>query len=67
MAATLKHQTQRALSAYTFADCDHPLILAYSDYAFARANALPYRSEKARLKRELRLEWLTQEVLDHAA
>lgn len=67
MAATLKHLTQRTLSLYIFADVDHPLIVAYSDYVYARLNALPCQAEKARLKAELRLETMTQEVLDHAA
>lgn len=58
MAATLKHQTQKVLSLYTFMDADHPLVVAYSDYAYARANALPCRREKARLVAELRLEAL---------
>lgn len=56
MAATLKHLTQRALADYRFASCDHPLIVAYSDYAHAKSHALPCRDEKARLKRELALE-----------
>lgn len=63
MAATLKYRTQKALSLYGYMDCDHPLILAYSDYVFAKSNALPCRAEKARLKRELRLERLASEVL----
>lgn len=56
MAATLTHQAQRALALYTFIDCDHPLQQAWLDYTFARANALPCQREKARLRRELRIE-----------
>ena len=67
MAATLTHQTQRALSAYTFASVDHPLIVAWSDYSHARAHALPTREPKARLRRELRLEALVSAEMERAA
>ena len=66
MAATLKHQAQKALSLYTFIDTDHPLQQAWSDYQFTIANRLPCDDEKARLKRELRLEAHITRVLESA-
>jgi hypothetical protein len=44
-------------------DADHPLQQAWSDYQFARANALPCRAAKARLRRELALEQHITRVL----
>lgn len=67
MAATLTHRTRRALSEYRFMDVDHPLVLAWSDYSFARAMSLPCRVEKARLKRELTLELLVSREMEKAA
>lgn len=64
MAVTLKHQTQKALSLYSYMDTDHPLQLAWSDYQFAKSNALPCHDEKARLKRELALEAHITRVLE---
>jgi hypothetical protein len=67
MAATLTHQTRRALALYTFIDCDHPLQQAWSDYQFAKSNALPCRTAKARLLKEIQLEEAINEVLKCAA
>ena len=67
MAATLKHQTQRALSLYRYASCDHPLIVAWLDYQHAKSVRDGVQPAKARLKRELNIEWLASEVLEHAA
>lgn len=64
MAATLTHQTQRALALYTFIDCDHPLQQAWSDYQFAKFAADGVPEAKARLKRELRLEAHITHVLE---
>jgi len=58
MAATLKHQTQRALSLYTFIDCDHPLQEAWSDYQHLKAigSNQEWRLAAQKLRRELRIE-----------
>jgi hypothetical protein len=67
MAATLTHLTQRTLSAYTFIDCDHSLWQAWSDYQVARAQRDGVQPAKRRLRRELRLEHMTNEIIEHAA
>jgi hypothetical protein len=67
MAATLKHQTQRALALYSYIDCDHPLVVAWSDYTYMRANALPCSAAKARLRAELRLEGLVRNEMERVA
>lgn len=64
MAATLKHQAQKALSLYRYMGADHPLYAAYSDYRYAVAHALPCQDEKRRLKRELALEAHITRVLE---
>ncbi len=54
--ATLARRVRRALKAYQYADCDHPLIVAWADYQYARAHGLPVREVRKRLTNELRLE-----------
>lgn len=66
MAATLKHQAQKALSLYRYMGADHPLYAAYSDYRYAVAHALPCQDEKRRLKRELALERLVSDEMEAA-
>lgn len=67
MAATLKHRTQRALALYTFADVDHPLVVAYSDYQIARAFRDGVQPAKARLVAELNLERQLSREMERAA
>lgn len=63
---TLTQQAQRALAAYTFIECDHPLWLAWSDYEYAKATRRGVRCAAARLRRELRVERMVAGVMEAA-
>lgn len=60
---TLHQEVQAALACYKFIDTTHPLMVAYSDWLYAKAHRSAVRPAAKRLRRELRLEHAISDVL----